>query len=1448
LLFFKEKGEKMGKRIKKIILMICIFSLVMNQFQGISIDVSVAEEEPLLAFPGAEGGGKYTRGARAGRPITVYHVTNLNESGPGSLADAVSKPNRIIVFDVGGTIKLKKTLSIPSSNLTILGQTAPGDGITITGAGVELKSGISEIIIRYLRIRPGDEDGVSEHDGIGGRWVKNVILDHISVSWTVDEGITLYAGSMENVNNGIVTRKETSSNVTVQNCIGAESLRMSSHFKGAHGYGGIWGANNSSWYQNLLAHHDSRVPRLDRNLNKTDIRNNVFYNWGFNSTYGGEGTSTNGYIIQPSLVNLVNNYYKSGPSTYKNQYRILEISESNVSATGENGHTRTAAEIEQGKIDAKSRFYVNGNYMYGSSEVTANNWHSAPGYGVDNEEYGIRESKPFDMAEYSLPEQSAEEAYINVLNNAGATLPRRDSIDARIVAETKNRTGRIIDKVYEVGGFINTDANPENNARVFTIPEEWKIANNMGNSAETDIVPSGVWKGYTWIEAYVNDWTAQQESPTNPVVTVHSPKISTMNTNEQWLVVNQGEPILYHATTEQVGNYPINKMELYDGDVLVKTYENQDYINEDISSLITTAGTHYITSRAYNTRGESTTSSTSIVYVKPKGYLKDNWQYTQIGITPYDKKGGAVYNESTNQYILSGSGSIGGKSDNFDYMYQMISGDFEFIAKIDSIPKYENEVRSGIMLRESLTSNSKFIMISDNWKKYGENIEILSRTQTGGSMTSAFFKNSSGTEVKNTGGSSDNYDIPKWMKLKREGDKITLSVSNSGTDWTDNARQPYTLTTTINTNNVYIGLAVDSNSGTGGKNYFTMSKFSNLKLISDNKAPVIQPDPDAVIQHDVVLNVDPVANSAWFKAIKSVTIDGTTTTAYQIDSSSGIITLNGSNFPNVKTYTIRIQAFNYSDVIIYQDVGESQVIKPIANPPAGAVEAGTQVSLSTRTNDAIIYYTTDGSTPTTDSQVYSSPITVDKSMVINAIAVKPGLRDSEMLTAFYGIVETQKIYEDFSGWGSSYPDNWTGSVFNTYVSIVKDENYTGGAYYQSKKVDSSGPWLSSTTPIYNSSYSVIEARVKYNTSNANAKYMGIRLRMDKPDSPTKFYGFFLKTASAGNPISALVITKNVTSTSGALASADVSKIVGEDAASQANWLSQWHTYKLIAQNSADNHSVTLTAFIDGIKVATFTDTNEPIIGEGACYAGLVTTGASSANALAVDYIQILYHSSVPFTPIVTGAVVGNEPGTITLLWTTVTDSSNNKATVYKIYYGTESGIYEEPIVVIPDGQADIQSYNITGLSADTKYYFAVTACNNYGESKKSEEVQVTTQPWLQVLRNTFTDDNGPLTHITKNTTIQAYLKVKNNMPESINMTYIVALYKGNELCKVVMAPTQNVNYGNVAEFTVTVQVPDVDDEYNIKQFIWQDIRTIIPLIESSSWNDLWMQNWEGVMG
>ena len=306
------------------------------------------ETGKLPSFPGAEGFGRYTTGGRGG---TVYHVTTLEDGDfKGTLRHAVNQRGpRTIVFDVAGNIFLNAPLRIKQDDITIAGQTAPGQGICIARHPVTI--GANNVIIRYLRFRVSNEvEG--EPDGLGGMDRKNIIVDHCSISWSVDECCSVYGNE----------------NSTVQWCIISESLRTAGHSKGAHGFGGNWGGNHASYHHNLMAHHMSRVPRLGprpstQEHEYMDLRNNVFYNWAGNGCYGGEGMK----------VNIVNNYYKPGPATPDNKvrYRIASISvRNNDYCFDKEGNPNRWFPM----LHVWGKFYVDGNIIEGEPDVSKDNW------------------------------------------------------------------------------------------------------------------------------------------------------------------------------------------------------------------------------------------------------------------------------------------------------------------------------------------------------------------------------------------------------------------------------------------------------------------------------------------------------------------------------------------------------------------------------------------------------------------------------------------------------------------------------------------------------------------------------------------------------------------------------------------------------------------------------------------------------------------------------------------------------------------------------------------------------------------------------------------------------------------------------------------------------------------------------------------------------------------
>ncbi len=407
-----------------------------------------------LAFPGAEGYGKYVTGGRGG---AVYEVTNLNSSGAGSFGEAIGASGpRIVVFRVSGTIT--GNFNIKNNDITIAGQTAPGDGICIKG---NLSTSADNIIIRYIRVRY--DPAMGENDGIGGRYHRNIIIDHVSASWSTDETFTLYHNE----------------NTTVQWCIISEACPKGTTDE--HRFGGIWGNNYGSWHHNLIAHNASRNPRWASGCGFNDYRNNVLYNWQYQSCYGGEKEQDGMPQFSSSTINIVANYYKPGPATNDNVKRRI-------------------AEPSARSGDDKGSWYVSGNYVDGYPDVTTDNWK-----GVDGSNY-IKLSTPWNAM--PINQESPEDAYNSVLTNAGCSFPTRDKVDADIIDDVINGTAKygnngIIDSPADVGGWptLASETAPVDSDHD-GMPDSWEDNNGLNKNDPND--RNGIGEGgYTNLEVYL---------------------------------------------------------------------------------------------------------------------------------------------------------------------------------------------------------------------------------------------------------------------------------------------------------------------------------------------------------------------------------------------------------------------------------------------------------------------------------------------------------------------------------------------------------------------------------------------------------------------------------------------------------------------------------------------------------------------------------------------------------------------------------------------------------------------------------------------------------------------------------------------------------------------------------------------------------------------------------
>jgi formylglycine-generating enzyme required for sulfatase activity/pectate lyase len=424
---------------------------------------------PLPAFPGAEGFGAYTPGGRGGK---VFVVTTLEDYGPGgavipgSLRQAVeSEGPRIVVFRVGGTIHLKRSLGVHSPYITIAGQTAPGDGICLKGGGLTVFT--HDVVVRYLRVRPGDIGG-NESDALSVSSGRNIIFDHCSATWSIDE----------------VASTQRAQDITVQWCIIAWPLNRSIHHKGDHALGSlINGIGGISYHHNLYAHCATRCPRPQEEV-LLDFRNNVIYDWG----------SRAGYNVQdPVRLNYMGNYLKPGPSTGRN--------------------ARQTAFVFGGQPLA----YVWGNQLEGLPEADQDNWRMM--HPRKLHDLPLREAIGVDQPLPAPPQNTTDAAatYVQVLEQAGCSLPIRDPLDHRLVEEVRQGAGGIIDSQEELGGWPELAAGQAPpDADNDGMPDEWEMRYGLNPTDPSDTGGDADGDGYTHIEEFCNATDPAAAEPVPP--------------------------------------------------------------------------------------------------------------------------------------------------------------------------------------------------------------------------------------------------------------------------------------------------------------------------------------------------------------------------------------------------------------------------------------------------------------------------------------------------------------------------------------------------------------------------------------------------------------------------------------------------------------------------------------------------------------------------------------------------------------------------------------------------------------------------------------------------------------------------------------------------------------------------------------------------------------------
>jgi hypothetical protein len=471
----------------------------------------------IPAFPGAWGGGMYSFGGRGGR---VFVVTNLNDGGPGSFRAACEAGGpRIVLFNVAGVIRLKDHLRIRAPYITIAGNTAPGDGVCIAGNTVELET--HDVVVRHMRFRRGETWVGDRDDSLGGNPTGNIMIDHVSASWGLDECMSMYRHMYQPPGGGKELKLPTV-NITIQNSIFSEALGTYNH-----AFGSTIGGLNSTFHHNVWACNAGRNPSVGMYGDFTFV-DNVIFNWVHRTVDGGD---------QRSLFNIINNYFKPGPATPKDEpiaYRLLKP---------ESERSRTV-------VDNFGKAYVAGNIIDGNAKVTRDNWDGGVQPDVKQESLAaalakIRVNEPFAHA--PLPIQPAQAAYAYDLANAGATLPHRDAIDARVMKMV--RTGKVsakagpdaaadfshvgynqrfINEILEripngiitspsqVGGYPAYRGTPYRDSDGDGMPDDWETAHGLNPNDASDAGGDLNGDGYSNIEDFINgldprgpkvDWT-----------------------------------------------------------------------------------------------------------------------------------------------------------------------------------------------------------------------------------------------------------------------------------------------------------------------------------------------------------------------------------------------------------------------------------------------------------------------------------------------------------------------------------------------------------------------------------------------------------------------------------------------------------------------------------------------------------------------------------------------------------------------------------------------------------------------------------------------------------------------------------------------------------------------------------------------------------------------------
>lgn len=836
----------------------------------------------LVAFEGAEGGGMYATGGRGG---DVYVVTTLKDYGPGegqikgSLrygVETAPAAGRIIVFNVGGTIHLKDTLSFSGKkNITIAGQTAPGEGITLGGADTNI-SDSRNLIIRFVHFRVGTENLLSGGDSFDALWGRDndtFIIDHCSFSWSTDETLSTYRGK----------------NGTVQWCIISESLTVSGHSKGRHGYGGIWGGDNTVFQYNLIADHTSRNPRIgggsmgdptkDGSIATVQVSNNVTYNHGYYACYGG------GY----AYTNYINNYLKTGPGTRDSILDTL---------------------IDYGEDGKTGGVYLAGNILETENGIVTDN---TKGVDISGDTTWAKESYNADAFD-SVTLVSAKEAYGKVLAKAGVTYPKRDAIDARIVEHVESGVGYYINTQDEVGGYCAPEVTraADFDTDMDGIPDVWEIAHGLDPKSNLDSRKLNQ-EGYAWVEVYFNELVeevvAADYAAKNPSVSIDL-KNNTL--------VDEGTDVTVTASVKANNGGTISRVAFYNGAEKIGEAKEAPY-SCTISGL--KDGTYDISARVYDNEDNATQSETSKLHVNSTKGIGE-WKNTDIGKPGI--AGTASLDEKSGVMTVKSAGRIGqsegnkstvdaanktdyanSAKDDFHYVYQTITGDGEIIAKLDEYLVVDNHSFNGVMFREDLAADAAAVGLGLSMVKI-ENTTVWSafmidREKKGGAMTSigGSIDSASAAEkagipmVQDLNFKEGNTFNGTWLKLLRKGDTFTGFVSEDGTAWQEVGSMDVKLP-----ENVYIGLAVDAAKVANDIDNYATAKFSGIEINTEwvnlnyeVENVTVDGAKQIAVGKDVVVKFANVKGYNVPKEVAVTAADGTEV-KYDYDAKAGLLTLN----------------------------------------------------------------------------------------------------------------------------------------------------------------------------------------------------------------------------------------------------------------------------------------------------------------------------------------------------------------------------------------------------------------------------------------------------------------------------------------------------------------------------------------------------------------------------